>query len=316
MVEGFTKVAIPVLLVPKPYRGPWQMTLGGNSAESLLVLIYVVLDYQTEDSMARLVMVVMAFSVLVLSLAGAPAPRSPAPNSKKLDRVADPSPELQTELVQFDKKYRHGNTELFAELEAKAEALAKRYPAKDDQARIWYEVAHVAGQSGIDKHADLVRKYATKCLEVSRDPLQRGRSYSYLASAVELSGTAFPEGRREAAEILLNGYFEMLVQELPEKTPELPGVEKIGGLIGNGGGLEEAQARTRHAAQMAAREEAVFVRDQIDQRETLVVQLRDLYKPDAKRHGRTEEGPEELRELASKQLTDQQANELIKKVLK
>jgi hypothetical protein len=132
---------------------------------------------------------------------------------------------------------------------------------------------------------------------------------------VELSGTAFPEGRREAAVILLNGYFEMLVQELPEKTPELPGVEKIGGLIGNGG-LQEAQARTRHAAQMDAREEAVFVRDQIDRRETLVVQLRDLYKPDAKRHGRTEDGPKELRELASKQLTNQQASELIKKVLK
>jgi hypothetical protein len=210
---------------------------------------------------------------------GAPAPKSPAPNSKKLARLADPSPELQTELVQFDKKYRHGNNDLFAELEAKAEALAKRYPAKDDQSRIWYEVAHVAGQSGIDKHADLVRKYAAKCLEVSRDPLQRGRIYSYQASAVDLRGTAFPEGRREAAEILLNGYFEMLVQELPEKAPELPGVEKIGGLIGNGS-IEEAQARTRHDAQMTAREEAVFIRDQIERRETLVVQLRDLYKPD------------------------------------
>jgi hypothetical protein len=132
-------------------------------------------------------------------------------------------------------------------------------------------------------------------LEVSRDPLQRGRIYSYLASAVDLSGTAFPNGRREAAKILLTGYSEMLVQELPEKAPELAGVEKIGGLIGNGG-AEEAQARTRHAAQVAAREEAVFVRDQIERRETFLLQLRDLYKPDAKRHGRTVDGPEELRE--------------------
>jgi hypothetical protein len=265
--------------------------------------------------MARLVLVVVAFSVLVVSLVGAPAPKSPAPNSKKLARVADPSPELQKEIVQFDKKYRHGSTKLFAELEERAEVLAKEYPAKDDQARIWYEVAHVAAQSGIDKHTDLVRKYAAKCLEVSRDPLQRGRIYSYLASAVDLNGTAFPEGRREAAEILLNGYFEMLVQELPEKTSELPGVEKIGGLIGNGGPAE-AQARALNAAQVAAREEAVFVGDQIDRRETLVVQLRDLYKPDTKRHGRTEDGPKELCELASKLLTDQQASELIKKVVK
>jgi hypothetical protein len=267
-----------------------------------------------ENIMSRLAFVFVTFSIVVVPLIGAPAPKSPAPRLKKLDRVADPSPELQAELAPFDKKYRHGSAELFAEMETKAEALAKRYPAKDDQARIWYEVAHVAGQSGIDKHADLVRKYAAKCLEVSQDPLQRGRIYSYLASAVEMNGTAFPEGRREAAEILLTGYAEMLVQGLPEKAPELPGVEKIGGLIGNGG-PDEAQARTEHAAQVVAREEAVFVRDQIDRRETLVLQFRDLYKPDAKRHGRNEAGPEELKELASQQLTDQQTSELIRKVL-
>lgn len=265
--------------------------------------------------MPRFLLVVMALSVFAVSLVGAPAPKSPGPNSKKLARVAEPSPELQAELIQFDKKYRHGSAKLFAELEARAEALAKQYPAKDDQARIWYEVAHVAAQSRIDKHADLVRKYGAKCLEISRDPLQRGRIYSYLASTVDLNAAAFPEGRREAAEILLNGYFEMLVQELPEKTSDLPGVEKIGGVIGNGAAAE-AQARALDAAQAAAREEAIFVGDQIDRRETLVVQLRDLYKPDAKRHGRTEDGPKELRETASKLLTDQQASDLLKKVLK
>ena len=61
-----------------------------------------------------------------------------------------------------------------------------------------------------------MNKYAVKCLESSRDPLQRGRMYSYLASAVNLSGFAFPQGRREAAQILLTGYVEMLAQELPE----------------------------------------------------------------------------------------------------
>jgi hypothetical protein len=113
--------------------------------------------------------------------------------------VPDPSPELRKELYKFDTEYRHGTEKKFAELEKLADELAKQFPEKDDQARIWYEVAHVAGQSGIDKHPERVKKYAAKCLAISRDPIQRGQAYSYLASAVDLNGTAFPKGRREAA---------------------------------------------------------------------------------------------------------------------
>ncbi len=262
--------------------------------------------------MARLVSIVV-FSALAVSLFGAPVPKSPPPTPKQLDRVPDPSPELRRELTRLDEKYRHGTPEQFAEMEERAKALAQQYPAKDDQARIWAQVAWVAGQSGIDKHTDIVRTYASKCLEISRDPLERARMYSLLGSTVDLSGHAFPKGRRAAAEILLTGYREMLAQELPETAPELPAVEKIGGVIG-AGDAEEAQARARHAAQLAAREKAQFVRDQVNLRDTLVRQLRDLYKPDTKRHGRTPDGPEELWILAAKRLTDEQVRALIKKV--
>jgi hypothetical protein len=237
------------------------------------------------------------------------------PVAKKLDRVPDPSPDLQRELTRLDETYRHGTPEQFAEMEKRAVALAKQYTAKDDQARIWGQLAWVGGQSGIDRHTQFVRKYATKCLELSRDPLERGRMYSLLACAVDLGGFAFPKGRREAADTLLTGYRELLAQQLPELAPELPVVEKIGDVIGRGD-AEEAQALARHTAQLAAREEARFIRDQIDRRDTLVRQLRDLYKPDAKRHGRTPDGPEELRALAAKRLTDTQVDLLMKKVEK
>jgi hypothetical protein len=36
----------------------------------------------------------------------------------------------------------------------------------------------------------------------------------------------------------------------------------------------------------------------------LIVQFRDLYRPNPKQHGRNEEGPEELRALAMKKLKD------------
>ena len=267
-----------------------------------------------EVGLARLVLIAIVFSLGTASLVGAPLPTLPPPSPKKLERVADPSPELFKELFQFDKNYRHGTPEQFAELEKRAEALAKQYPARDNQARIWCEVAHVGGQSRIDMHADLVRKYAMKGLEISRDPLQRGQMYSLLASTVDVSGLAFPKGRRQAAEFLLAGYRELLAQELPDKASDLPGVSKIGGLIGRGD-VEEAQARAEHAAQMAAREEAKFIQAQIERRETLVMQLRDLYKPEPKRHGRNPEGPMELRVLAAKTMTNLQVDALIKKVM-
>ena len=241
------------------------------------------------------------------TLAPAPEPRPP----KKLVRVADPSPELQKELYKFDTEYRHGSEEKFAELEKLAEDLAKRFPDKDDQARIWYEVAQVAAQSDIGRHADRVRKYAYKCLAISRDPLQRARMYSTLACTVDLSGTAFPRGRREAAGILLTGYVEMLIQDLPETAPELPAVNIVDI---QGDPIAEAQARARHAAQMAARQEAEFTRDLVARRDTLVMQFRDLFKPEPNYHGRNPEGPNELRALARKRMSEQQVKVLMEKV--
>jgi hypothetical protein len=262
--------------------------------------------------MPRLITILVTTALAAFS-AAAPVEKSPLPIPKKLDRVTDRSPDLQRELTRLDEMYRHGTPQQFAMMVEVAEALAKRYTARDDQARICGQLASIAGQSWIDKHTEFVRKYARKCLELSRDPLERGRMYSLLACAVDLGGFTFAKGRREAADILLTGYRELLAQELPETAPELPIVEKLGDVVGRGG-AEEALARARHAGQVAARDEAQFLRDQIDLRDTLVRQLRDLYKPDAKRHGHTPDGPKELRALAAQKLSDHQVKLLLKHV--
>ncbi len=263
--------------------------------------------------MVRIVAIV-GLSLLAVHLFGVPLPPSRPAVPKKLNRVPDASPELVQELNRLDVKYRHGTPAQFAEMEELAAALVKRYTIKDDQARIWGQLAHVGGQSWINRHRDFVRKYAMKSLELSRDPLERGRMYSLLACTVDLEGFAFPSGRQEAAGILLTGYRELLAQELPETAPELPAVEKVGDEIGNGG-IEEIRARARHADQLAAREEAEFIRSQIDRRDTLFQQLRDLYKPHVNRHGHTPDGPEKLRVLAAKSLTNSQVRLLMKKVM-
>ena len=232
----------------------------------------------------------------------APVPKAKAVLPKKWDRVPEPSPELRKELATLDKDYRHGTPEKFAELENKAAELAKQFSERDDQARIWYEVAHMAAQSDIGKQASQVRKYAAKSLEISRDPLQRGTLYSYLASAEEVSEGVATEKRRKAADWLLTGYLELLVQELPDQAPELLGVGKF-----DVDGPGEAQARAQHAAQVAAREQAKFVRNQVERRDVLVQQLRGLFKLD----------PDELKALATKKLPDDAAvTELIKRVMK
>jgi RNA polymerase sigma factor (sigma-70 family) len=222
------------------------------------------------------------------------------PGPKKLSRVPHPPPALQAELVRWDSEFRHGPEEKFAELERLADDLLKRYPEPDNQAHIYFQVAHVAGQSGLDKHIDRVRKYAGKALALSRDPVERGMLYSYLGSAAELDPAlkTFEARRQLAADMLLEGYAQMLAQDLPEKAPDLPRVDKIGG-----GGINPG-ARAQHAAQLEAREQAEFVRALVQRRDTLANQLRWLYRPDPKVHGRNANGPNELRALATRKLND------------
>lgn len=259
--------------------------------------------------MARLITSATIIILYAATGLGAPAPKL---IPVKLDKVPERSAELRASTFPWDATYRHGTAAQFAELEAKAEALVKEFPERDDVGHIWYTVAEVAGQSGVSKHAALIQKNALKCLEFNRNPLEIPRMYSYLASTVNLSGSEFPKGRRLAAEYLLAGYQQMLVQDLQDKAPELPGVGKIGGLKGIG--PDENLARAQHAAQMAARQEAVFIGTQIERRDSLVRQLRDLYKPHPKYHGRNPEGPDELRALALRSLTEKQTDALLKKI--
>jgi hypothetical protein len=243
---------------------------------------------------------VLVLCVGLLPAAAAPVPVLKAKPPEKLDRVPEAPPELRKELFGWDETYRHGSEEKFAELEKRAEELAKDCESDHDRARVWYTVAHVAGQSGIDKQADRVRKYAEKCLQISRDPLDRAYLYVSLSDCEQVGDGEFADKRRKAAGWLLTGYRELLAQELPDVKPELPGVNKIGRILGNG--PEDAAARARHAAQLAAREQAVWVNDQIGRRDVLVLCFRNLYEPHPKAHGHGPDGPDELRKLAAKKL--------------
>jgi hypothetical protein len=256
---------------------------------------------------------VLVLFVGLLPAVAAPVPKVKAKPPAKLDRPPAAPDELRTELAGWDATYRHGSEQKFAELEARAEELAKGCESDHDRARVWFAVAHVAGQSGIGTQADRVRKYAERCLTVSRDPLDRGHLYSYLASCEEVGKGEFADRRRRATDWLLTGYLELLVQELPDAKPELPGVEKFR-IAGDGPELE--RARAKNAAQVAAREQAVWACEQIGRRDTLVLQFRNLYEPHPKVHGHGPDGPDELRKLAAAKLpTAADVDTLLKRVL-
>jgi hypothetical protein len=104
----------------------------------------------------------------------------------------------------------------------------------------------------------------------------------------------------------------MLAQDLPAKAPELPVVNKLGDeVLNNPDPVKAARALARHAAQMAVRQEAEFIRELVHRRDTLANQLRWLYHPHPKIHGRNPDGPEKLRALAGKMLNDPEAVEAL-----
>jgi RNA polymerase sigma factor (sigma-70 family) len=241
----------------------------------------------------------------------------PAP-PRKLGRVAEPPGKLQAELARLDKVYRHGTDAQYREFEAEAEALLKQYPQPENQARILFHVAHVAAQGGIMKQVERVRAYGARMLGVSQDPVERGTMYSYLASAAEADPAvkAFADRRRAAAEPLLRGYAELLAQELPERKSERPPLGPVREGPDDGDPNARGEAQARAAAMLEAYRQAVFTEDLVFRRDTLVGQLRWLYRPNLHVHGRGADGPDELRALAAARLTSPAvADELVARIL-
>jgi RNA polymerase sigma factor (sigma-70 family) len=190
----------------------------------------------------------------------------------------------------------------YAELERQGEELLALYTRPAERAKIWFQLAHVYGQTGIDRHPDLVTRYARLALQDERDPIQRGWLHTYLGCAAEVDPDAglrnFEEKRRRAAAAYLAGYKEILPLKLPEKAPELPQVDKLGHEGMNA--AELTTLRDRHEAQVKARREAEFTREMVSRRDILVRQVVELYRRAPADH-------EGLRQLATSILSDQAA---------
>jgi len=191
-------------------------------------------------------------------------------------------------------------------VEKRGKELLTRYTQPEEQAKVYFMLAHIYGQTGIDRHFALVTKYARLALRDERDPVQRARLYMYLGCAATVDPDAglrdLPVKRRRATAAYLEGYKEILALKLPEKVPEVP-QSAVGNTEEDTPRFWESWLkRYRTAMWLKARQEAHFVRDMHFFRDILIRQIVELYR-------REPADDEELRRLASEVLDNRKAVE-------
>jgi RNA polymerase sigma-70 factor (ECF subfamily) len=245
------------------------------------------------------------------------APVGSKQNLQVLKRVESPKPRvappekpeeeetLQQALLKLD-AMRNGPKVDYPAVEKRGQELLARWTQPEDQARIYFMLAHVYGQTGIDRNFSPVMKYARLALPNERDPVQRARLFMYLGCAATIDPDAglrdLPVKRRRATAAYLEGYKEVLALKLPEKVPELPQRAVDNAEEPSPRFWETWLRRYRTAMWLKAREEAEYVRSMHFYRDILIRQIVELYQREPK-------DDEELRRLACEALDDPRAVE-------
>ncbi len=247
-------------------------------------------------------------------LKNAPVPKDFGPPKRpKLPKAALPGAKVKAALAELDDALAGRRERDPPGMERKLEALVKATNADEDKARLYHHAATLLTNSTSPNFAR-AGELATKCLEVSKDPVLRWKARSLQASAIYLSGVKFDERRRKQAEVLLTGYVELLAQDLPDADPEWPA--SPGKLDRNDEAPGDREAHeARQVAYSKARADAEFVKEQVFGRTVLLMQLRDAYKPAPNDPRRNDDGVDELRALAAKAMTEREVSTLMKRVL-
>jgi hypothetical protein len=212
---------------------------------------------------------------------------------------AEPLP-LRCQLLMMD-ALRKGDATPFDEVEKRGLKLLKEYTQPEQQARIYFQIAHVCAQSDIRGQSERVTKYAREALNLEKDPVQRGWLNCYLGCAARVNPAqeSPTERRRQATRAYLDGYRELLALKLPDEAPELPTLNKVSDDVGATPG-ERAAEEARRNALMAARREAETQRQLIQRRDIFVRQIREMYDQPPPRGA-------ELRRLVEQSLPDRKA---------
>ena len=209
---------------------------------------------------------------------------------------------LEEELYEVD-KLRAGFNTPFDEVESRCNQLLKKYTKPEEQAKIYFELVQVEGQSGFQR-PDKILGYITKALECPQEPLKKERLYIYWGDTIQVANRGVRNqelvtARRKAVMPYLLGLKETLKYDLPEVKPELPGVEKFD--FGGFTDTDEYRSMIRkHQEQVEATKKAKFQRGMIQHRDVLTGQVSSMYS-------RFPWASDEIEELATKILKDKAA---------
>lgn len=219
---------------------------------------------------------------------------------------------LDVQLGALDRQRRGVNT-AFDEVERLGHQMLKDYSAVEDQGRIYYQLTHTYGQSGISikERAEKAVEYAQKGLACPLDPVLRLRLYSYWGAGLKVGDqSAPPSGRRKAAAMVwLKGLKEAQQYNIPEK-PLGPPPPAILFHDTTEPPTEELKALRRQAQQNAAAAKRIREQERlILARKVLIMELVDAY-------GQRPYAASELRELATRALGDPMTVDLLMNRLK
>jgi hypothetical protein len=209
---------------------------------------------------------------------------------------------LEEELYEVD-QLRAGFDTPFDEVEKRCDELFKKYTEPEEQAKIYFELAQVEGQSGFQRPEKGI-EYVKKALELPIDPLKKVRLYIYWGDAIQTANRGVNNqelvvARRKAALPYLDGLKETLQYNLPEKMPDLPRINAVR-YIGPPDTEECYEIKRKNDEQVEAKEKAKFQRKMIQYRDVLVSQISSMYS-------RFPWASDEIRELATKILGDEVA---------
>jgi len=217
---------------------------------------------------------------------------------------------LDQELYEVD-QLRAGFATPFDEVERRCNDLLQRYTKPKDQAKIYFELAQVEGQSGMQRPEKLI-EYVKKALELPIDPSKKVRLYSYWGDAIQTShrgvhNEELVAARREAVMPYLRGLRETIKYDLPEEVPDLPEFRTVT-YDGPTDTDEYQELLRKRQEQIEATEKAVLQRQMIQHRDVITSQISLMYS-------RLPLATDELRKLAMEVLGDEAAvNQLMSHV--
>lgn len=195
------------------------------------------------------------------------------------------------------------------QVEARGKALLEKYADPGQRALIHHQLAFIHGQSGLMR-PDLVAEHCEAALRLpSLDEAKRLQLYSYHGDAKQMMNRvrsekdklSFPEIRRDATNVYLQGLKESTEYNIPEIKPELPSMERIEHILGDPNDPEfkrrVAESRKRNEEYVRKKEQARRDQEAWEFREILYYQIVYLYL-------RQPAADEQMQELAAGALPD------------